>query len=59
VVEVEVASVVLRERLGRARRGVVTGVERWAASGDDGPLHVTFGLVDEVGRGRESCSDAS
>ena len=56
---VVVVSVVLRARLGRARWGAVTGAKGWAASGDDGPLHVTFGLVDEVGRGHESCSDAS
>ena len=37
---VEVASVVLRARLGRARWGVVTvtGVDGWAASGDNGLL---------------------
>jgi len=35
----------------------VTGVEGWAASGDDGPLHMTFGPVDAVDH--ESCSDDS
>jgi len=34
----------IRARLGRARWGVVTGAEGWAASRDDGPLHVTFGM---------------
>jgi len=35
----------------------VTGVEGWAASGDDGLLHMTFGLVCAVDH--ESCSDDS
>ena len=48
---VEVAS---RARLSRIRWGI-TGVEGWTVSGDDGPLHMTFGPVDPVDR--ESCSD--
>jgi hypothetical protein len=55
---VEVASTVFRARLGRVRWGVTGAVEGRAASGDNGPLHVTFGLIDAVGRG-ESCSDES
>ena len=55
----EVASTVFRARLGRVRWGVTGGVvEGRAASGDSGPLHVTFGLVDAVDRG-ESRSDES
>ena len=50
---VDVAS---RARLSRIRRGIM-GVEEWTASGVDGPLHMTFGPVDAVGR--ESCSDDS